>query len=140
MLFRAGPSTTYRPTPLSILGILVCGSPFWRHRRERTKSRCFRRFDLRWTKNMSHAPNEPKTENRKLKTDNRNREAVSSSPWMGGVVGFFEALDCNVSVDLCCREIGMPQQGLNAAQVGAVVEEMGGETVPELVRSNAQLD
>lgn len=66
--------------------------------------------------------------------------ALLPSPRMGGVVGFFEALDCYVSVDLSCREIGMPQQGLNAAQVRAVVEEMGGETVPELVRSSAQLD
>ena len=60
-------------------------------------------------------------------------------PRVGGVVGFFKALDCNMCVDLRCGKTSVTEQGLNAAQIGAVVEQMGGETVPELVRSSAQV-
>ena len=50
-------------------------------------------------------------------------------PRMRGVVRFFQALDCDMGVDLGCGKVGVSQQGLNAAQISAVVEQMRGEAV-----------
>jgi len=40
----------------------------------------------------------------------------------------------DMGVDLRCRNVGVAEHQLNRAQVGAALEQMGGETVPELVR------
>ena len=56
------------------------------------------------------------------------------------LVDLLHPLDTDVGVDLRCRQTGMAQQGLHAAEIGAVVEEMGGETVPQLVRADIDGD
>ena len=55
---------------------------------------------------------------------------------MGGVVDFFHALGGDVGVDLGGAEAGVAEEGLDAAEVGAVVEEVGGEAVAEFVRGD----
>ena len=49
------------------------------------------------------------------------------------VVGLFEAVGGEVGVDLGGDEVFVPEQFLHAAQIGAAVEQMGGEAVPQLV-------
>ena len=50
-------------------------------------------------------------------------------------VGFLQALDGDVRVDLRRREAGVAEQRLHAAQVRAAIEQMRGETVPQFVRT-----
>jgi hypothetical protein len=52
---------------------------------------------------------------------------------MGSVIGPLESLGGHMGVDLRGGQAGMPQEGLHAAQVGTVVEEMRGKGVAELV-------
>ena len=42
----------------------------------------------------------------------------------------FELSLVNVGVDLCGRQIGVPQKLLNDAKVGAAGKKMSGETMP----------
>ena len=51
-------------------------------------------------------------------------------------VDFAEAVAGNVGVDLGGADVGVAQQFLNNAQVGAMLEEMGGEAVAQHVRSD----
>ena len=46
----------------------------------------------------------------------------------------FQALAGDVSVDLRGRYVGVPEQHLHDAQVGAVVEKMGSKGMPQGVR------
>ena len=52
---------------------------------------------------------------------------------MGGIVGFFEALDGDVSVDLRGGEVGVAEEFLDAAEIGAAVKEVCGVAVAEFV-------
>ena len=42
----------------------------------------------------------------------------------------FKAFDLDMGVNLSGSDVGMPQHFLNAAQIGAVIEKMGGEGMP----------
>ena len=53
---------------------------------------------------------------------------------MGLVVNVFQPLNAHVGVYLGGAQILVPQKFLNAAQIGARVQQVGGERVPELVR------
>ena len=59
---------------------------------------------------------------------------------MGGIVGFFEALDGDVSVDLRGGEVGVAEEFLDAAEIGAAIEEMRGVTVAEFMRSDRGIE
>jgi len=52
------------------------------------------------------------------------------------IVGLLEPIGRHVGVNLCRREAGMPEEGLQAAEVRAVVEQMSGEAVTELMRTD----
>ena len=62
--------------------------------------------------------------------------AVDSRPRMGGVIDFLHPLGGYVGVNLGGREAGVAEQALHAAQVGAGIEEVGGEAVTEFVRAD----
>ena len=53
---------------------------------------------------------------------------------MGRVVGFFEALNGDVGVDLRGDEVGVAEEFLDAAEIGAAIQEMGGIAMAEFVR------
>lgn len=57
---------------------------------------------------------------------------------MGAGVFFAEALDGDVGVDLGGGQVGVAQEFLHAPEVGAVVQEVGGEGVPQGVRGGAE--
>ena len=46
----------------------------------------------------------------------------------------FQALPGDVRIDLRRRDIGMPEHQLYDPQIGAVVEQMGGESVTQHMR------
>ena len=52
---------------------------------------------------------------------------------VGGVVGGFQPFGGDVGVDLCRRKAGVSEEGLDAAEIGTVVEEVGGEAVADFV-------
>ena len=52
--------------------------------------------------------------------------------WMGGVVDLLHAGGGDVGVDLGAAEVGVAEAFLDAAEVGSVVEEVGGEAVAEV--------
>lgn len=52
---------------------------------------------------------------------------------MEAVVGFFDATLIDVGIDLGRRNVRVPEHFLDDAQIGAVVEEVGGETVAQRV-------
>ena len=58
-----------------------------------------------------------------------NHISTDLGPWMGRIVGSFQSLGGHMSVDLRCGETGVTEEGLHAAQVGSVIEEMRGEGV-----------
>jgi hypothetical protein len=51
-------------------------------------------------------------------------------------VRLFEPGYPDVGVDLCCRKAGVSQEVLYEAQIGAIVEKMGGVGMPDLMGSN----
>ena len=59
---------------------------------------------------------------------------------MGRVVGVAEAFLGDVGVDLGRGEGGVAQKGLHAAEIGPVVEKMGGEGMPQLVGGDIEGD
>ncbi len=59
---------------------------------------------------------------------------------MGGVVDLLEASGADVGVDLCGLETGMAEEFLDGSEVGAVIEEMGGEAVAKLVRGEGRVE
>ena len=56
------------------------------------------------------------------------------------VVGFAEAFLGDVGVDLGGGQRGMAQKGLDAAEIGSVVEKVGGEGVAQLVGRHVEGD
>ena len=56
------------------------------------------------------------------------------------VVSLFDPFHCDMSVNLGRREVDVSEQGLNAAQISAVIQKMGGKAVPEFVGADAELD
>ena len=52
---------------------------------------------------------------------------------MGRVVSFFQPLDGDVGIDLRRHEMGVAEEFLDAAEVGAAIEKMRGVTVAEFV-------
>jgi hypothetical protein len=56
---------------------------------------------------------------------------------MGAVIDARQAGDVDVGVALGCRQAGVAEQLLYAAQVGATLEEVGREAVPQLVGMHA---
>ena len=59
---------------------------------------------------------------------------------MGGIIDLLHAGGGDVGVDLGGAEVGVAEELLDAAEVGAVVEEVGGEAVPEFVRADLEAD
>src|SRR5260370_36654425 len=53
------------------------------------------------------------------------------------LVDFFQALLDHVSVNLCCRNISVPQHELNGAQIRSPFQQMCGKAVTEFMRSEA---
>jgi len=51
------------------------------------------------------------------------------------VVRLLQPFDRDMSVDLRSRKALMPEQRLNAAKVSTVLQKMGREAMPELMRS-----
>ena len=56
--------------------------------------------------------------------------------WMRVSVGFLQSFHGDVRVNLRRRKTGVPEQRLHAAQIGAAIEHVGGETVPQFVRTD----
>src|SRR4051794_17648914 len=59
---------------------------------------------------------------------------VSSGPRMEAIVERFEPLLVDVSIDLGGRYVGVAEHGLHRAEIGAVLQQMGGEAVAQDVR------
>ena len=55
---------------------------------------------------------------------------------MGVCVGLLEPFDCHVCVDLCRGKAGVAEQLLDTAQIGAAIEHVRRETVPQFVRTD----
>ena len=72
------------------------------------------------------------TEYRLLSTHSRSRMRL--------IIRLLEAFGRYMGVDLSCRKVGMTEQGLNAAQIRTVVQEVSSEAVPELVRARRKLN
>ena len=53
---------------------------------------------------------------------------------MGLLVGLLYLFKGCMGIDLCCREAGVPQQGLDGTDIRTVVEHRGGKGVSEHVR------
>jgi hypothetical protein len=56
------------------------------------------------------------------------------------IVGLPHVVLADVGVDLRGRDVGVAEQGLDGAQVGAALEQVGGEAVAELVRRDGAGD
>ena len=70
-------------------------------------------------------------EKNQIKTPNKSiGKVVFLSSWMGRIICPLQALCGHVSVDLGRRETGMPEQGLDATEIGPVIEQMGGKGMP----------
>ena len=52
---------------------------------------------------------------------------------MSSIIGTLQSLSGHMSVDLRCGETGVTEEGLHAAQVGSVIEEMSGKGVAKFV-------
>jgi len=63
-----------------------------------------------------------------------------SRPGVGLVVGFFEAFGGDVGVDLGGDEMSVAEEFLDAAEVSASVEHMGGVAVTEFVRCEIRIE
>ena len=59
---------------------------------------------------------------------------------MGFVVGLFHAVHRDVGVNLGRRQVGVPEQCLDAPQIGAVIQKVGGKAVAKFVWTGAKLD
>ena len=68
------------------------------------------------------------------------RAKCVSSPGVGGVVDLFHSGGGDVGVDLGGAQVGVAKEFLDAAQVGSVVEEVGGEAVAQFVGANFEGD
>jgi hypothetical protein len=70
----------------------------------------------------------------------KNGDLEGSCSRMRGVIGFSKPFYGDVSIDLRCGKIGVAQEGLNASQIGPVIQQMSGETMPQFVWTNTQLN
>ena len=50
-------------------------------------------------------------------------------------VGLLQTLDCHVRINLRRRKARVSEQGLNAAKIRAIIEQMGSETMPKFMRT-----
>ena len=70
--------------------------------------------------------------------------AVKNSPWSAtGVVAAvdsFKAFSAYMRVDLGGGDVGMAQHDLYGPQIGAALQEVAGEGVPDGVRADVVLD
>src|SRR4051794_34445134 len=73
--------------------------------------------------------------NRMMVILQRSPEGLSA--WVCLLITVLQALGCHMGVNLRRPQTAVAQQLLNAADVGAVVEQMGRETVPQTVRTGA---
>jgi hypothetical protein len=76
----------------------------------------------------------------KLKSRFKGRRWRASGARVSLAVGFLQALDGNVGVDLGGGNAGVTEQGLDAAEVGAGVEHVGGKGMAQLVGADADGD
>ena len=53
------------------------------------------------------------------------------------VVGLLQPLRTDMGIDLGRREAGMAKQGLHAAQIRPIVQQVSGKAVTQLVRADA---
>ena len=60
-----------------------------------------------------------------------------SGACVGRGMELLQSFACHVSIDLRGRDVGVAEQHLHHAQVGAVVEQVGGEGVAQHVRRDA---
>ena len=51
-------------------------------------------------------------------------------------MNFFEALVGNVSVNLCCGDVGVAEHSLHGANVGAIREQISRKRMPKNMRGN----
>ena len=56
------------------------------------------------------------------------------------VIGFLHALHGNMRVNLCCRQVRVTQQRLDAPQIGTVIEKMRRKAMAKLVRTDPKLN
>ena len=56
------------------------------------------------------------------------------------VIGLLHALHGNMRVNLGCRQVRVTQQGLNASQIGTVIQKMRRKTMAKLVGTDAKLN
>src|SRR5579871_6380127 len=56
------------------------------------------------------------------------------------VVVVLEAVGRHMGVNLCVRQAAMSQEFLDAADVGAAVEQMRGKAVPQTMRAGVRID
>ena len=57
----------------------------------------------------------------RVRSPGPKRGFLPLGPWVGGHVGGLEALDGDMGVDLGRGEAGVAEQGLHAAEVGAII-------------------
>lgn len=53
------------------------------------------------------------------------------------VVSLFDAFHRDMGVNLSRREVDVSEEGLDAAQIGAIIQKMGGKAVPEFVGADS---
>ena len=68
------------------------------------------------------------------------RSVNQSGPRVGGVVNLLHAGGGDVGVNLGGAEVGVAEQFLDAAEICPVIEQMGGEAVPQFVRADFERD
>ena len=56
-------------------------------------------------------------------------------PRMGLIICLLQPLNRDMRINLRRRKALVAEQGLNAAKIGAVIQQMSGKAMPELVRS-----
>src|SRR6266513_3854319 len=68
-------------------------------------------------------------------TDNRQRGTDNQlCPWMELIIELLQPRPRDVRVDLRRRDVGVAEHHLDGAEIGAVLEQMGGERMPQHVR------
>lgn len=68
------------------------------------------------------------------------RDDVNLRARMRFVVGFLQPFHCYVRIDLRSGQTGMPEQGLDASQIGTPIKQMGSETMAQLMGTDRDRD